>query len=259
MNEIKELIAMGFTPEQIAAMNGENKTKKERKVKNLRPEDKKREGQRKTTAFDMEQGHVDLMLKHLKNNNQRLLFTIMVEMALRVSDVINLKVGDIRGVEIADIHIKKQKFNQEIEISDNLKIALEKYLPKYAKDSDYIFPTREKKQKKFSKGKYIKQPHITRQTAWNWISKAAERAGLVIRDEEGTIKNRQAYSCHAARKILGAQALKDGVNIEIIKEMYGHKDSSTTTTYLGITDKKVKDARRNVQQKYSYKMPTDKE
>jgi integrase len=229
MNEIKELIAMGFTPEQIAAMNGENKTKKERKVKNLRPEDKQREGQQETRALLKEE--VDLFFSKLKTDQQRLLFKVIINMALRVSDAIDLKVDQIRGKNIAKVYIKKQKFTKKIKINDALKEAIELYIPKDAKDDDYLFPSPEKKVKKFSTGKYKKKGHITRMTAYNWMTKAAKAAGLTF-DEE-------SIACHGIRKYFGTVANEMGMTIAEIQAAYAHKSASTTIRYLGIDDKKV--------------------
>ena len=163
-------------------------------------------------------------LKEESNPRNYLLFVAGVNLALRISDLLSLKVKDILDKQgnIKDfIHLKEQKTKRQVKIklNETVKEALNYYLNK-ARITDpeqYLF-----------KSERGKRP-LDRVRAWGLIQKWTKEAGL-----EG-----ERYGTHTLRKTWGYQARMQGVSIEKINEKLGHKSVIVTKRYIGISQEEV--------------------
>lgn len=163
-------------------------------------------------------------LKEEKNPRNYLLFVAGVNLALRIGDLLSLKVKDIldRQGNIKDfLHIKEKKTYRQakIKLNETVKEALEYYL-KEARITDpeqYIF-----------KSERGNRP-LDRVRAWGLIQKWTSEVGL----------NGERYGTHSLRKTWGYQARKQGVSIEKISEKLGHKSVIVTKRYIGITQEEI--------------------
>ena len=170
---------------------------------------------------------------NLKKRNPRdfLLFTLGINTGLRISDILKLKVEDIKDQtgnikEYLDLNEKKTKNQRLIYLNDEVKNALEYYFNKtkiYDLDR-YLFISDKTK---------INKP-ISRIRAWQLIQTWCREVG--IKGRIGT---------HTLRKTAGYQMRMAGVPIELIQEVLGHKSISMTKRYLGITDDEVTKVLKN--------------
>jgi len=170
---------------------------------------------------------------NLKKRNPRdfLLFTLGINTGLRISDILKLKVEDVKDQtgeikEYLDLNEKKTKKQRLIYINDEVKNALEYYFDKtgiYDLER-YLFISDKTK---------INKP-ISRIRAWQLIQSWCREVG--IKGRIGT---------HTIRKTAGYQMRIAGVAIELIQEVLGHQSISMTKRYLGITDDEVTKVLKN--------------
>ncbi|WP_020615756.1 tyrosine-type recombinase/integrase [Paenibacillus daejeonensis] len=158
-----------------------------------------------------------------------ILFSMGIHSGLRVSDLLNLKVGAVRD----QMHInfvaektknrrkkrKRKKFIIHPEYFDDLMLYIAD-MP----DDAYLFASRQRKTNTGAVG----EP-ICRETAWRMISNVAERFGL---ENIGT---------HSLRKTWGYQLVmstppeQSAFVMALLMEMFGHETQEETLRYLGLT------------------------
>jgi len=170
---------------------------------------------------------------NLKKRNARdfLLFTLGINTGLRISDILKLKVDDVKDQggnikEYLDLNEKKTKKQRLIYINDEVRNALEYFFEKtgvYDLDR-YLFISDKTK---------INKP-ISRIRAWQLLQSWCKEVGI-----EGRI------GTHTLRKTAGYQMRMAGVAIELIQEVLGHQSISMTKKYLGITDDEVTKVLKN--------------
>jgi len=164
---------------------------------------------------------------NLKRKDPRdfLLFTLGINTGLRISDILKLKVEDVKETsgeikEYLDLNEKKTKKQRLIYINDEVKNALEYFFNKtrlYDLDR-YLFTSHKNKENK----------PLSRIRAWQLVQ---EWVGMVgIKGRVGT---------HTLRKTAGYHMRMAGVPIELIREVLGQKDMQVTRRYIGITDDEV--------------------
>lgn len=184
----------------------------------------------------------DMKTHFLKHQNVRnyLMFVLGINSALRISDLLGIKVGDIRkkNGEIRNrLDLREGKTNKEkkYKISHNAKEALGFYFNnidtelyyghKGIEKTDYLFASQ-------------KSPHtpINRTWAWELIKRAARAVGVS-----------ENISCHSLRKTWGYMARKyEDLPISIIMEKLNHNDEATTLRYIGIIQEEVEEAEEQV-------------
>lgn len=153
--------------------------------------------------------------------------------ALRVSDILSLKWGDVFDFEEKQfkthVYVKEKKTgkNKKFLLNKNATEAILRYKRKlgHINISDYIFKSREGQNKP-----------ITRYMAIKIIKGACEAVG--IKDHIG---------CHSLRKTFGYHSWKKGVPIPVLMELYNHSNQSITKLYLGISQDDIDDVYRLVE------------
>ncbi|MBA7507897.1 Tyrosine recombinase XerD [subsurface metagenome] len=166
-----------------------------------------------------------------KNPRNFLLFTLGINTGLRISDILKLKVEDVKDQageikEYLDLKEKKTKKQRLIYINDEAKNALEYFFDKTGiyNLERYLFISDKTK---------INKP-ISRIRAWQLIQSWCREVGIKTR-----------IGTHTLRKTLGYQMRMSGVPIELIQEVLGHQSISMTKRYLGITDDEVTKVLKN--------------
>lgn len=160
---------------------------------------------------------IERMKKALRGRDL-LLFTIGINSSLRISDILPLTVGDLRGDYIV-VTEKKTNKRKTIRIND----AIKRVSPKGAQDSDYLFPSR-------TGGK-----PISRVQAWRILNNAAERAGLNVN-----------FGTHSLRKTFAYMAYKNGVDLALLMRVLNHSSQRETLRYIGIERENIDDVYINV-------------
>ena len=160
--------------------------------------------------------------KYLKDNpRDQLLFVMGINNGLRACDLLNLKVGQVRGLKAGgSITIKESKTGKEnvLVINKTVQKVLQEYLNKVSpSDEDYLFPSR--------KGKGPLQSQAVQKLVKKWTS---------------TFNMKGHYGAHTLRKTFGyIQRTIYGVGFEILCKRYNHSSPAITMRYLGIEDKEV--------------------
>ncbi|MFY0521008.1 tyrosine-type recombinase/integrase [Lysinibacillus sp. UGB7] len=153
------------------------------------------------------------MKKVLKDQSERnyIMFMIGINAGLRISDILPLRVRDVKG---EDMNVLEQKTGneREIPINDSLKRALQKYI-RGKKDNEVLIKSREG----------MNQP-ISRDMAYKIIREAGEQVGLV------------RLGTHTMRKTFGYNYYQNTKNIEALRTMLGHSDVRYTRIYIGIEE-----------------------
>ena len=155
-----------------------------------------------------------------KNVRDYLLIVTGLNTALRIGDILRLKVESVRdsqGNIKRYIRIKeskrKVKKQRDITINKSLEAALVTFFKR--------MPVLERGLPLFP-GKRSDRP-MTRQNAHNIIKDACAHVGL-----EGN------YSAHSLRKSWGYCAYSQGVRVEAISKKLGHSSTGVTLRYIGI-------------------------
>ncbi|MBA7529510.1 Tyrosine recombinase XerD [subsurface metagenome] len=167
-----------------------------------------------------------------KNPRDFLLYTLLINTGLRISDGLALKVGDIKdhkGNLKDSLYILEQKTKKRrnIPLNQQAKEALSYYLKKtgiYDLDR-YLFINEKSGDNK----------SITRVRAWQLINKWCRDVGLDCK-----------VGGHTLRKTFAYHLRKQGVSIERISDLLGHKSIRVTFAYIGIND----DERKEVLSKF---------
>lgn len=140
------------------------------------------------------------------------LFVFGINSGLRISDILPLRVMDVKYTEHLKVREKKTRKVRKVKMTSALKAEIEKYTKGLA-DSDYLFPSR--------KGH---QP-IGRETAWRIVNDAARHIGI-----EGAI------GTHTLRKTFGYHFYQQYKDVALLQEIFGHSAPSVTLRYIGIND-----------------------
>lgn len=173
---------------------------------------------------------LDLLKMYLRSKSKRdyLMFMVGISSALRISDILKLKVKDIWDgkmcKEFIYLHEEKTGKYKRFPITENLEKAIIDYMEEYnPKQESYLFFSR------------IGNKPITRQQAANILSSAADFVGI-----------KEPVSTHSMRKTWGYWAYKRGYSLALIMEALNHSSIAMTKKYLGITQEDLDDVYRGM-------------
>ena len=141
-----------------------------------------------------------------------LLFVVGINTGLRIGDILELKVKDLK--DQTHIKIIEQKTNKikRFLINSSLKIEIDKYI-KLMSDEEYLFQSRKGENKP-----------ISRVQAYRILNSAAENVGL---QEVGT---------HTLRKTFGYWHYKQNKDVALLQQIFNHSSPSVTLRYIGINE-----------------------
>ncbi|HYF91535.1 MAG TPA: site-specific integrase [Symbiobacteriaceae bacterium] len=174
---------------------------------------------------------IEAIKRHLKGNESGLrdlcLFTLGINSGLRVSDLLNLTIGDVvdhQGKPLDRITLREQKTGKakSFPISTTAAKAIKEYLATRpsAGSADPLFLSR--------KGKG--EGHLQRAQAYKIINDAARAVGIT-----------ESIGTHTLRKTFGYWAYKEGKDITLIQKLLNHTSPSVTLAYIGITQDQLDD------------------
>lgn len=163
--------------------------------------------------------------EYLKEKDSKLyiMYAIGIYCGLRITDILKLKVKDIKGKQ--NINIKEQKTGNVKTYP--VKAALANEITKYCTDnslgsSDYLIHRRGTPEK-----------HISRRYAYKVINEA------------GLHFNLNNLGTHSMRKTFGYHFYKQTNNIVLLMKIFNHNDQNKTLRYIGVEQDTVNEAMRN--------------
>ncbi|WP_342540962.1 tyrosine-type recombinase/integrase [Heyndrickxia sp. FSL K6-6286] len=166
-----------------------------------------------------EQADIEAMKEVLTGRN-RLMFVMGVSFGLRISDLLKLKIGDLRGKDFFFINEDKTDKKRKITLSPTVKEEIAKL---DGADDEFVFKSRQGGNKA-----------ISRVQAYRILNNAAKQAGIL--DKIGPIGG------HSLRKTFGFQLYSKGVDITRLMAIFRHSTPQTTLAYIGIQDDEIADA-----------------
>lgn len=154
---------------------------------------------------------VDAIKDFFKEENERnyLLFLMGINTGLRISDILKLRVGDVKEKHIT---IREQKTGKQkwIMITPTLRRALKSYIPGRS-DHEYLFKSRQGGNKP-----------IGRSMAYKILRKAA--AEFKLKD----------IGTHTMRKTFGYHFYQQTKDVAILQEIFNHSSPEITLRYIGV-------------------------
>lgn len=148
-----------------------------------------------------------------KGSRNLMLFVFGINTGLRISDILNLKVLDVKNSTHVVLREEKTGKERRFLLNANLRQQLEPYI-KNMNDNDYLFKSREGNNKPLS-----------RVQAYRIINSTIKKLG--IRDKIGT---------HTLRKTFGYHHYQQFKDVAVLQSIFNHSAPSVTLRYIGIND-----------------------
>lgn len=166
----------------------------------------------------------------VRNYRDYMIFMFGIYTGLRISDILKLRVRDIKDKD--NIFIREKKTNKEkrFPINEELKPILEDYI-KDMKDFEHLFKSR----------KGINKP-VSRECAYRILRDAAKAFGI---DCIGT---------HTLRKTFGYHLYQQTHDIVAIQQILNHSSPAITLRYIGVNQ----DMKDKVMKKLSFNLKKQK-
>ncbi|MFE8698290.1 tyrosine-type recombinase/integrase [Cytobacillus sp. FJAT-53684] len=152
-----------------------------------------------------------------KNKRDYLLFMVGISSALRISDILRLKVKNVwngkKPVEYVELNEKKTGKYKRFPVTPNLNKAIKEYMSEYnGQPEQYLFVSRVGHNKP-----------ITRQYANMMLNNACDMVGIT-----------EPFGSHGMRKSWGYWAFKQGISLDYISLALNHRSIAETKRYLGL-------------------------
>lgn len=154
---------------------------------------------------------------HDRSDRNYIMFLLGVYSGLRISDILNLRVRDVKSKSEISLREKKTGKQKIFSINPYLKKEIAKYIDEHYLDMDEYLIRRQGKTNK----------PVSRQMAWNVMQEAAKHFGLF---NIGT---------HTLRKTFGYHFYMQTHDIVTLQKILNHSDPSITLIYIGIEQSKI--------------------
>lgn len=181
-----------------------------------------------------DESDIKTLIKYLDGNaRDSLLFIMGINTGIRSTDILKLRVGDLRYLKVGQVHqIVEGKTGKKnvIVINKSIRKVLDRFIEDQKPDDrDFLFQS--------SKRDLDGQPQPIKVGYVNKLIKGWTKA---INLKTGN------YGARTLRKTWGyQQRVKFGVGFEVIAKRYNHSSPAITMRYLGIQDKEVHDVLMN--------------
>lgn len=149
-----------------------------------------------------------------------IMFMIGIYSGLRVSDILRLRIRDVRGKSEIKLREKKTGKEKLFPVNDELKRALAEYC-RGKEDYEFVVPSAR------AKGKAV-----SREYAYRVIREAGEQFGLY------------GLGTHTMRKTFGYHFYLQTKDIVLLMRILNHNDQSKTLRYIGIEQTTINEAMR---------------
>ncbi|MBW1619825.1 tyrosine-type recombinase/integrase [Empedobacter falsenii] len=170
----------------------------------------KRKVNKLPTFFSQEE--VRNLLNATENLKHKAILTIIYSCGLRLSELINLKIADIKS-ESNLLLIRQSKGNKDriVALPDKLLLLLREYYKVY-QPKDFLFEG-------------AKGDQYSERSVQLILKNAMSKAGVLSKGSVHTL--RHSYATHL---------IKSGIDVRVVQELLGHNDIRTTMIYTHITD-----------------------
>ncbi len=158
---------------------------------------------------------VKLLIDSVKRKKHKLMVMVLYSSGLRVSELVNLKIGDLEiDQKIGWVRSGKGAKDRMFIISEKIVNRLKSYTKGRGKD-EYVFAGH--------------NGRLTTRSVQKAIASTAKRAGIDKR-----------VTPHVLRHTFATHMLESGVDLRKIQMLLGHSQLSTTQLYLSVSNKELK-------------------
>ncbi|MCY6372773.1 site-specific integrase [Clostridium ganghwense] len=159
----------------------------------------------------------------LEHNGMKgyMMMVLQLNLGLRISDVITLKVMDL--LDKKHLRIKEQKTGKtkDFLINSQLQKEIKKYVKEAElKDNDYLFQSRQKNSEGIKK-------NISRVQAYRILKASADRLGI------------ENFGTHSIRKTFGYFYYQKTNDLTKLMKIFNHSAPSVTAKYIGIEQEEL--------------------
>lgn len=161
----------------------------------------------------------DYLGEECERNKVMFLFGIYV--GIRISDILALRVRDVRDKSYVAIREIKTGKERRFPINEELRPTLNRYIKGKA-DYEWLFPSRQG------------DKAISRYQAYNILAKAGDKFGL---EHIGT---------HTLRKTFGYHYYQQTHDIVTLQKIFNHSDFHITMRYIGIEQDAINESIMNL-------------
>ena len=161
--------------------------------------------------------------RYLPGIRNRAILAVMLNMGLRVSEVSNLRPGDINLTKNKlRIIAGKGNVDRDLAIPFNTSELLKAWKDKRPAGEYFFCITKNRKNGKFSS---IVGTKLSVRNIQNFVKRYSQRAGI-----------HKNISPHTLRHTYATQFYKQTKDIETLRQILGHADISTTTIYITLAN-----------------------
>lgn len=169
---------------------------------------------------------IELIKQMEPDKRNRMLFILGINVGLRISDLVSLKVKDLCGKE--RIVKREQKTGKETSILLNPSLRRSiKELLQGRDGNEYVFQSRNK-----DRATHQGKP-MTRQRAYQIVNRMCRRAGV-----SGKLGN------HTLRKTFGYWHYQQFHDVVFLMQHFNHSEQNVTLRYIGIVQDELDDRMR---------------
>ena len=159
-----------------------------------------------------EKEKIKLVKAILKKTGLRnyLLFSLGINSGLRISDILELKVKDVKNLDFIEIKEQKTKKYRRFPITNTYKNKLNLYVKNKSLD-EWLFKSKKSNQA------------ISRIQAYRIINQACRLAGITSK-----------IGTHTLRKTFGYHFYQEKKDIALLQNILNHSSPSITLRYIGV-------------------------
>ncbi|AIF45743.1 site-specific integrase [Virgibacillus sp. SK37] len=153
-----------------------------------------------------------------KGSRNEFMFVFGINTGLRISDMLLLKVKDVRGKDFFIVKEKKTGSIKRFKINQELYIRIDSYT-RDRKEEDYLFQS--------TRG----NTPIQRVQAYKILNEAARAIGL-----------NEIIGTHTLRKTFGYHFYKKTKDVDMLQRIFNHSAPSITKRYIGVSQDEIDQA-----------------
>lgn len=154
-----------------------------------------------------------------QNYRNYVIFTLAVNYGRRITDILEMRVSDVRGKEYFTVIEDKTGKKIPIKVNEDVRKMLDSYCSG-RNDDEWLFQSR-KRSVSYSADSTGKTP-LDRIQVWRDLKAAAQKCGI---EDIGT---------HSLRKTFGYWLYKSTNDIALVQKVLGHRSQMDTLRYIGM-------------------------
>lgn len=162
----------------------------------------------------------------LKGYNEKyyVIFLIGISVGIRISDILKLKISDMKNTDRIVIKEKKTGKTKIFPLRPSIAKIVKDYIEKYCDEQyqEYIFI-----------GK--KGSRLDRVAVWRVFNRCVKELGISMK-----------CGTHSARKFCGRAIFEQTKDLSIVMTIFNHSSQRISAKYIGLTEDRIKDTYLNL-------------